>query len=357
MRRAALLAIVGLCSWVSPATASTFTLDLAAQAAGTSVTLPAPVSGDVTFRVINRRPDQDYTFSIVDKIEEIAAFASPGVNKFAGSPTDCQSIVAIAKSLDKDTKESDIGSHVAQIQQALGAGACSDPNSLRDIQEFVARTTFDIPGSYSVPPGHDMTLTVARTEAGKALNWTLIVQGGSRGTWLTTYGATVVPDHNEDFFSQAAAQQGQFNIVRLTNRNPLVPIPSVFYSWIPRSRQDKNWFVGPTVGLGVKSDRPAAFLGLTLTYNWNLGVVAGLALVQEDRLNSKYVETFPPQTVSENLSSDQLNAQTSHVRPFVGVTFRFGSNPFTSTSDATPKTAAGTTTAGAAATDTKKPAK
>ena len=47
-------------------------------------------------------------------------------------------------------------------------------------------------------------------------------------------------------------------------------------------------------------------------------------------MNGRYRETDPTQVVSDNLSSDQLNVQTARFQPFVGVTFRFGSNPFTS---------------------------
>ena len=65
-----------------------------------------------------------------------------------------------------------------------------------------------------------------------------------------------------------------------------------------------------------------------LTYNWNLAVAAGAVLLQEMRLNGKYANTEPPQTISENLGEDQLLSKTYRIRWFAAVTFRFGSNPF-----------------------------
>ena len=113
-----------------------------------------------------------------------------------------------------------------------------------------------------------------------------------------------------------------------TESDGLKTIPAVFFSWLPRSRQGSDWALSPSAGLGVKGDRPAVFLGANLTYNWNLAVAAGAVLLQETRLNGKYTETQPPQTIAENLSDDQLHSKTFRVRWFAAVTFRFGSNPF-----------------------------
>ena len=337
--------VVAACATVCAA--QVVTLDLAKQAAGSSLTVPETKPGQVSFRVINRLPEADYTYAVADRIADIPAFTAEQISKFAGPATDCASLVQKARALLTVKTEIGVGQEVDEIQKALSTGACTDAASLRDIQTYVARTTFDVPGTYTVGPGHEVTLTVSRDQDSKKLTWTLVVQGGDRGKWLTTYGATFVPNRDEQFFTQATATQGQFAIARQQRTSQVKTVPSVFFTWLPRSRQDKDWAWGPTAGLGVKNDRPAAFVGGTLIYNWNLGFVAGAAVVQESRLNGKYRETNPPQTISENLTDEQINVQGTYVRWFAGVTFRFGSNPFTEaaaggTSAAAPKTTGGT---------------
>ena len=116
--------------------------------------------GQVSFRVINRLPDAAYSYAVADRIAEIAAFASEQIGKFAGPASDCASLVQKARALLTVKSEGSIGQEVDQIQSALASGACADADSIRDIQTFIARTTFDVPGGYAVGPGHELTLTV-----------------------------------------------------------------------------------------------------------------------------------------------------------------------------------------------------
>jgi hypothetical protein len=309
------------------AAADTLTLDLAKQAPGSSVTVPAGASPAIQFRIVSRLPEAAYSYSLEETIAEIPPFP-PVTAGFRARDMACEALFEKSKSLPAASDEDAVAALVDEIEKALAAKECTDPQFVGAIQVNLARTRFDVPGVYQVGPGRTLTLTVSREAGGdKKLSWVLIVSGGERGKWLVTYGVAVAPDEDERYYTSPTSD-GKFAILPETPSDGLKAIPAVFFSWLPRSHQTRDWSVSPSAGLGVKDDRPAVFLGASLTYNWNLAVAAGAVLVQETRLNGKYQATDPPQVVAENLSEDQLLSKTYRVRWFAAVTFRFGSNPF-----------------------------
>jgi hypothetical protein len=66
-------------------------------------------------------------------------------------------------------------------------------------------------------------------------------------------------------------------------------------------------------------------LGGTVTYNWNLGFTAGVAISHQLRLRGTYQ---PGQVIDEPLTEEQLHTKVLKAAPFFAVTFRFGQNPF-----------------------------
>ena len=133
-----------------------------------------------------------------------------------------------------------------------------------------------------------------------------------------------MPNKDEKYFTAGAGDK--FTITAESRRGGLKPLPAVFFTWLPRSGQDKNLVVGPTAGFGLEGgNRPAAFGRLGFTYNWNLGFVAGVGVVPERRLTGRYTAG---QVVAMDLSSDQLHSDVVEVRWMFAFTYRFGSNPF-----------------------------
>lgn len=310
----------------------TVDLDLALSNAQT-----LPASGaDVRLRVVNRMPGKDYEIAVVDRVMETDAFVLNAQNRaVAGSP--CADLLKAAQTLQSSAPaggpkdEADVGRRVHQIDASLAAGDCADAAVVQSIQMEVSKSRLDVPGVYRVVAGHEVVLTVTRNDAGKTLTWTLIIQGASRGKWLITYGLAFVPDKDTLYFTKAAGDK-QFTITRQSDRDEVKPLPAVFFTWLPRSRQDRNFSCGPTAGFGLEGgSRPAAFLGLGVTFNWNLGLLMGGAIVPEKRLNGRYTEG---QLVTENLSDDALHQTVASARWMAALTFRFGSNPFV---DSTPK--------------------
>jgi hypothetical protein len=308
-----------------PATAQVYVLDLSRQAAGSTLTLSGAVGSTATFQVINRRPNADYSYSVLDRIREIGAFDVPSGAALQGPATTCEALVTKALGLNAAETEAAVGNEVRAIRQALEAGTCEgNATALDEIQKELDKTVLFVPQVYTVRAGRDLVLTVSRADGDSTLIWTLVVEGGERGRWLTTFGVMFAPHRDETFFAEATDDQ-KFAIKKEIRRDQLKTVPSVFFTWIPRSQQNRSWAHGPTAGLGVHDDNAAVFVGYGTTYNWNLGLVGGVAAVREQRLQGRYTEG---QIVSENLGAEQLNRHTTHVRWFVGATFRFGSNPF-----------------------------
>lgn len=324
---------VALAMWAAaPAYAQqTIDLDLGGPA---TVTLPAP-SAPVRLRIINRIPNKDYTVSVMTHVTPIDGLAPVTGGATLAGPSSCSQLLTEAEDLDGATapkSEKEVKGAVESIRLRLASGGCSDSQSVQAIQLALARTMIEIPGVQTVGEGSELVLTVIRVEGTTTLTWRLTLQGGSRGKWLTTFGMAFAPNRDTQYFTRGIGATGgaPFVITKEEDMGGLKPIPSVFFSWMPRSRQDRDWAVGPGAGFGLEGgNRPAVFAGLSATYNWNIGVIAGLAMVPEKRLNGRYSDTTPPQSVSADIDAAALHVTTVSARAFFALTFRFGSNPFT----------------------------
>src|SRR5438552_9540762 len=121
------------------------------------------------------------------------------------------------------------------------------------------------------------------------------------------------------------AADNKFTITRERDETSASLVPSVYFSWLPDRTDWHGWTMSPTIGFGMRNESPAALIGGALNYNWNLGFVAGIGMLQEKRLAGKYSEN---QILTENLNDDQLHEKVWRPSLFVAGTVRFGSNPF-----------------------------
>jgi hypothetical protein len=231
--------------------------------------------------------------------------------------------------------EAAVGKLVGEINAARAAAGCSASDK-QLIDDLIETTTLIVDGTYQATAGHEVVLTVSRQAEKSTLSWSLTLQGKSRGAWLTTYGAAFAPDKSENFFAKATTDAAKFTITREAQSTGWKQMPALFFTWIPSSQQDRNWSAGPTAGIGLEgNNRPSIFLGGEVTYNWNLGFVAGLSMSPEKRLNGQYTEG---QTVGAAINSDGLHKTSIFPRFFFAVTLRFGSNPFKTPEASAPKT-------------------
>ena len=309
---------------VRTAAADVIVIDL-----GSDDTLTVPVApGPLRVLIRNRLPRMNYDIVVRREVIPIADLPKVGAAALAGG--DCSGVMTLVRDIEGAPDEKKIAEVTAAIRAEMGHAKCTD-EEIKLVNEGLARTESEV-GTYPVSAGEQLTITVTRGDGKK--KWTRVASAGARGVWHTTYGAATVPDGDERFFVQTKAN-GKFEVVAERDREGLKVIPTVFFTWLPASRQLRNWSWGPTAGLGVKSDRPAVFAGWTFTYNWNLGFTVGAGVVSETRLSGRY-KADPAQELAQTVADDALHTHVYRPRWMVAVTFRFGSNPFDGTTPAAP---------------------
>lgn len=167
--------------------------------------------------------------------------------------------------------------------------------------------------------------------------------GKREAQWLTFYGFNFAPGHDENFFAKtnAGTNPTTYTITRSHDRTGKSFSPSVYVFRLP-AEEGPAWsrwmgwrsgdtMGGLTAGLGFDLDNPTVFLGYGIGWGYNLMLNAGVVMHKEKRLKGQYNEN---DVVSENLTSDQLLDSTYKPRAYIGLAFRFGSNPFKSSGGA-----------------------
>jgi len=318
----------------SAAAAADFVIDLATHPGDLTISV-AP--GNLTISVVHQVPGRDYGVTAVSEAIPIPPLTLPaGISLPLVGAVDPACIA-----LDKDLKdiappadEAAVASAAAKITGLLKDTACPSGNAVYKAAAAVLATYSAARpiGSFNVRAGEQIKVTIQRLKDNRApeKTWTTTYSTGARGTWLTTYGFTFVPLQDDLYFSAAGQKQGEFVITkqRADAISDLKFVPSIMFSWLSASKQLSNFAFSPAAGFGATSDSLTALLGATAMYNANLAFTGGLAITQQRRLAGKYTEG---QTVSENLSEDQLHEKVLKPSLFFGVTFRFGSNPFAQT--------------------------
>jgi hypothetical protein len=328
-------AIAALCPAVGRA--DDYLMDLGTHPGGeVTVTI---ASGRIRVVVFHRVPGRKYSVTIVKETITIpplpvSAAGVPPPENLRADP-DC---VAIQKGIDEvGTPADEIQVRNAAISlQRLLETVKGCPGPLRQNAENL-RQTYDeglpLP-QYDVALGQQLRVTVARlSDAGaEEKKWTTILVTGPRGEWLTTYGMSFVLIRDELFYTKAGDKQGEFVITKMRPESisRVKYLPSVLFSWMPASRQNKALVVSPTAGFGVSNDSFGVLGGATITYNTNLGFTAGVAVSRQRKLLGSYTEN---QVVKENLTEEALHHDVLVPAGFLSITFRFGSNPFKSGGD------------------------
>lgn len=281
----------------------------------------------VQFRVVNRLPTIDYSLSVRREVIPIPPLDGKGGVLAAG--TDCPELIQEADDIKNLPDEIAVKRVVAKLRAQLGK--CSK-ESQAHIQARIDETLYVLPGTFLVSAGEQLIATISRSSP-SIRRWTVTVSAGERGRWLTTYGAGFVENGEERFYTRANAA-GKFVVTpERIDENGLKPIPGMFFSWLPASRAIRNWSFSPSAGVGVKADRPAVFVGGSVMYNWNLGLVAGVAVSPESRLGGRYEAG---QELDETVAESALHRTSYRARPMLAVVFRFGANPFTPAAPAGP---------------------
>ena len=301
-----------------------YVLDLS-TGSGATTTLSVPAGDSVSIQIVNIAPAGAYETTLLRERIPIPPLDIKAVPFVLGTGGECNALT-MARDLRALASEAKVAQAIVQIE--ANRADCTDPIQLRMIDAFIGltRRTFDVG---AIQAGELVRVTVTKkTEPPQT--WTLVLTAGARGSWRTLYGVAIGSGKQQKFFAKATGTAGQFIVTAerpdADEAGDLAVIPAAFFQWLPMTRELKDWAVGPTLGLGAKTDRPAFFIGGIVTFNQNLGIVAGLPIYQESKLRGAYTEG---QTVGENLSEDQLNKRVYRFQGvFLAGVFRFTGNPF-----------------------------
>ncbi len=314
-----------------------YVLDLA----GGDTTIPIPARQDVQYQVIDKLLPtvRVYTTTQQITIPDVQPLQIPGAGSgggqpgiqprsarvpLPGQPVDCPAEAAAVKSdLEAATSEGEIKTKIAVHQ------------STAPCQEFVNQAigtlTTDPPQKLNLKSGEVATITVTRSAVGSekdSKTWTFTFTAGVRGAWLMHYGFSFFGNRDRAFTAVAVpGQQGSYKITPVARRNNLEYLPTFTFSYVPAWVRRQGWGVAATAGIGTDLSNVTALLGGSFIIRDNVNIYVGVAATKQQRLNGKY---HNDDTVTENLSADQLNDKVYVPTIVFGVGFRFSSNPFNS---------------------------
>ena len=213
------------------------------------------------------------------------------------------------KELEKKLKEVEPGTCALQVINA---------KSIIDATKMVLTNNVISQGEY-------LELIISRDGTnGEKVSWLFTFDAGKKGQWVNSYGFSFATHlfSNEGAFY--LAQQGnEFVITEEEDRKDLDFIPSIMFSYLFNNNKDFKW--SPTGGLGIDSNKPTVFLGVSLFYQYNLSFTFGLVAHPQKQLAGRYKAG---DILMELIEPEQLHQEPYKINPFFGLSFRFGKNPF-----------------------------
>ena len=239
------------------------------------------------------------------------------------SPTArCEALARLQSQAADQSSEEEMAALITQLSSQLSSCDALDKEQFRQATRRVDEQTFDM------PQGTTRTVLIKRVQVNDRVGertFTVTLRAPDRGQWLTTYGVAFTPDRSERFFLKASGENQFAVTAQREHKDRLNYIPTVFFTWLSRDQQMKSVSRGWTAGLGFESDRPAIFAGYHWGWNQNLGLMVGVGVHEQQRLNGRYQSG---DVVTETLTDDQLHENIYAPNAVVALTFRLGSNPF-----------------------------
>lgn len=313
--------------------ATTYRVDLAGLRPGEPRTVTVSPGNGIALELINRLPNGRYNVTVLEEVIPIAPFEWPSgkgpfVSKGGPTPTPCEAYFAtLISALESATEETEVPVLVQKLRAEIDAHPNDCTPEKKKPLALIERTTEVIAEDLTLNSSQRIVVTVERIHPPVSTPriWQRTFATQERGKWNTSYGLNFIPSTEPRYFSKVSGTAGEFTITRESNRRKFDFAPSVYFSWQATKQllQDVAW--GMAAGLGFDLEKPIAFLGPAFTYNWNLSLITGVVMHQERRLRGQYQNG---QTIRENLSSDALTDQSYRPAWFVGLSYRFGSNPF-----------------------------
>lgn len=313
MKRKNIWLMAALWMTLGAASAVGVTLDLAGKVTS------QPISpGTISVEVVNFIPEQSYTIAVELREVTVPDLDLPEREPGADAGVCSQFLTKLAEA----KSESDVKREIADQEN-------------EECKRRAKQLTSDYVGEYDVDKGEELVVKVTRAAAKnrKAKTWQFVLSTGPKGEWLTSYGFTFVPDQNDNFFTRQSAENPEEFLIEMENDPSGTEfdfIPSVLFNWYPGTdpadeasalRKNTHFFGG----IGYDLEAPSVFGGVGYSFHKNISVVGGIAFHQQDELDGRYELG---QVLKENLDSAQLNEEVYRANVFIGLSFRFNSDPF-----------------------------
>lgn len=328
---------------IAIAHAEVITLDLSRRGPGSVITQTVE-PGTIEFRIVNIVPGAAYEQKLVRDVQLLPPLSgkfppmATATSQAEDSTTTCDAAWDVfRKKLLTSATEEEVGALVAGARRTLEGAKCPASSVKADLAEIARLTTWE-PVITKIDRGEDITFTLSRkleTDDGEpeTLAWMVVLKTQPRGQFLTTFGASLIPDRDDRYYLAETGTANEYVVTRQVDSNGRhFFLPSLYFTWLPGGRVNKDFCFGPTVGIGAGSTF-AAFVGLSALYNSNLQLAAGLSASKAKRLLGKYPEGS---TVTTNLSDDQLYEDTIWPSWFVALSLRLSLNPFESAKEPAP---------------------
>ena len=188
---------------------------------------------------------------------------------------------------------------VARVEKALRAVPGVEDAS---VNLALATTVAMVPGAWVLQAGEELVVSVTRTQ-GRTKKWELVLTTGPRGKWMTTYGFATYANRDLKFFAQSNGA-GTFTVTpeAAPDTWDLKLVPSIFFTWLPSAKENKDFSLGLSGGLGVKDDAPVVCEG-----RWSASA-AGSPFAS-DRIMIKHGSDYsPPKVDTENAPKGELSS-------------------------------------------------
>jgi hypothetical protein len=310
----------------TPAASQTFLVDLSVHTAGTSSQIAVAPGSSGVVEIISLVPTKKYSITTRVRVIPIEPLTNPFAGAGGGGTDLCveaDTSRLVEGALRAVFTENEVATRIDQMLSDAGACVGNAQRIVELVRERSRRLTRREVRQVTLNAGEELEVRVVREDN---QIWTVIFSPGPRGAWHALYGFMFTPRRDETYF--ANPEGDKFRVAHdFTSQKELVFTPSVFWSWMPASRDGRNFNFGPTAGVGFDKANPAVFAGLTLTFNHNIGFVAGAVAQRQKRLAANYDPGSLP-LVASALTPDQLSRETYRPNVFVGVVFRFNSSPF-----------------------------
>ena len=218
-------------------------------------------------------------------------------------------------------------------------------NCFDEIEKFKYRDSMSIlteftafPEGISVRAGDELVITIKREGNGgmdKDFTWTTSYSfikpeqsSDYISGWSISFGFAFpfLFAMDETFFAKQIDTLDYLFVIKEKNNNDVMRfIPAIFISWLPKQDKSTIWAHSLTGGFGFDLQDPSVFLGGSIIYNRILSLNYGIAVHKVFRLRGEYKKG---DIVRENLEFDQLHEKVYRYNFFLGLSFRFSSDPF-----------------------------